>query len=49
VRALVSLGYSSVDADKAVRAVLDEEAGGDRLDAAALVRKGLSRIAGGRR
>jgi holliday junction DNA helicase RuvA len=48
VRALVSLGYGAPDAEKAVRAVLDEEKE-DAPDAAALVRRGLARLTGGRR
>jgi Holliday junction resolvasome RuvABC DNA-binding subunit len=42
VRALVSLGYSPADADRAVRAALDE--GGRALTAPELIRKGLAKI-----
>ena len=48
VRALVSLGYATGDAERAIRAVLDEERGA-KSDAAELVRRGLTKIAGGRR
>jgi holliday junction DNA helicase RuvA len=42
VRALVSLGYASVDAEKAVRAALDE--GGRGLTAPELIRRALSKV-----
>ena len=42
VRALVSLGYSSADAERAVRAVLDD--GGRGLSAAELIRGALAKI-----
>jgi Holliday junction DNA helicase RuvA len=42
IRALVSLGYSTIDAEKAVRATLD--AGGRGMAAAELIRSALSRI-----
>lgn len=44
IRALVSLGYSSVDAEKGVRAALDADGRG--LAAAELIRKALGRIRG---
>ena len=44
VRALVSLGYSTADADRAVRAVLDD--GGRGLSAAELIRGALAKIRG---
>jgi len=43
LRALVSLGYSSGDAEKGVRAVLD--AGGGGLSAAELIRSALAKLA----
>lgn len=49
VRALVSLGYASADAERAVRAALDEDKGAKHADAAELVRRGLTRMGGGRR
>ena len=42
IRALVSLGYSTVDAEKAVRAALDE--GGRGMPAPELIRKALSKV-----
>jgi Holliday junction resolvasome RuvABC DNA-binding subunit len=42
-RALVSLGYSLADADRAVRAALDASTG--KLAAAELIRKALAHIA----
>ena len=42
VRALVSLGYSSADAERAVRAVLDDDGRG--LSAAELIRGALAKI-----
>jgi Holliday junction resolvasome RuvABC DNA-binding subunit len=45
LRALVSLGYSSGEADKAVRKVV--EADGKGLTASELIRAALSRITGG--
>jgi Holliday junction DNA helicase RuvA len=42
VRALVSLGYASVDAEKAVRSALDE--GGRALSAPELIRRALSKV-----
>jgi Holliday junction DNA helicase RuvA len=44
VRALVSLGYSTADAEKAVRAALD--AGGQGLSAPELIRASLSKVGG---
>jgi Holliday junction DNA helicase RuvA len=42
VRALVSLGYASVDAEKAVRSALDE--GGRGLPAPELIRRALAKV-----
>jgi holliday junction DNA helicase RuvA len=42
IRALVSLGYSSVDADRAVRAALDEN--GKGLSAPELIRGALAKV-----
>ncbi len=42
VRALVSLGYASADAEKAVRSALDE--GGRGLSAPELIRRALSKV-----
>ena len=42
MRALVSLGYASVDAEKAVRSALDE--GGRGLSAPELIRRALSKV-----
>jgi Holliday junction DNA helicase RuvA len=42
VRALVSLGYASVDAEKAVRSALDD--GGRGLSAPELIRRALSKV-----
>jgi Holliday junction DNA helicase RuvA len=42
IRALVSLGYASVDAEKAVRSALDE--GGRGLTAPELIRRALSKV-----
>ena len=44
IRALVSLGYTTADAEKAVRAVLDEKGRG--LSAPDLIRASLAKIAG---
>jgi holliday junction DNA helicase RuvA len=44
MRALVSLGYSSVDADRGVRAALD--AGGGGKSAAELIRAALAKLGG---
>lgn len=44
VRALVSLGYSTADAEKAVRVALDE--GGRGMAAPELIRKALSKVGG---
>jgi Holliday junction DNA helicase RuvA len=44
VRALVSLGYTTVDAEKAVRAALDS--GGRGMGAAELIRSALAKIGG---
>jgi Holliday junction DNA helicase RuvA len=44
IRALVSLGYSAVDADRAVRAALDESGRG--VGAAELIRSALGKIRG---
>lgn len=44
IRALVSLGYSTADAEKAVRGVLDE--GGRGVGAPELIRRALARMAG---
>lgn len=46
VRALVSLGYSTSDAERAVRQVLDEVEGGGGHGAAELIRRALSKIRG---
>jgi Holliday junction resolvasome RuvABC DNA-binding subunit len=43
MRALVSLGYSTSEAEKAVRAALD--AGGSGLSAAELIRSSLAKLA----
>ena len=43
LRALISLGYNSGDAEKGVRAALD--AGGGGLSAAELIRAALSKLA----
>ena len=45
IRALVSLGYSSVDAERAVRGALDE--GGRGMGAAELIRRALARVGAG--
>lgn len=42
IRALVSLGYASIDAEKAVRSALDE--GGRGLSAPELIRRALSKV-----
>lgn len=42
IRALVSLGYASVDAEKAVRSALDE--GGRGLSAPELIRRALAKV-----
>ena len=47
IRALVSLGYSSVDAERAVRAAVD--AGAKGLSAPELIRAALARVGGGGR
>jgi len=44
IRALVSLGYSTADAEKAVRSALDQGAGG--MSAPELIRAALARIGG---
>ena len=44
IRALVSLGYSTADAEKAVRGVLD--AGAKGMSAPELIRAALARIGG---
>ena len=44
IRALVSLGYTTVDAEKAVRAALD--AGGRAMTAPELIRSALARVGG---
>lgn len=49
IRALVSLGYGRPDAERAVAAVLDEVGRGKPIEAAELVRRGLTKIGGGRR
>jgi Holliday junction DNA helicase RuvA len=46
MRALVSLGYSTADAERAVRAVLDGGAKGAGMTAPELIRAALARIAG---
>ena len=42
IRALTSLGYSAIDAEKAVRSALDSTS--DRLDAASLIRVALAKV-----
>jgi Holliday junction resolvasome RuvABC DNA-binding subunit len=44
VRALVSLGYSSVDAERAVRQAIDD--GGQGMAATELIRGALAKIRG---
>ena len=44
IRALVSLGYSTVDAERAVRQAIDE--GGSGMGAAELIRGALGKIRG---
>ena len=44
IRALVSLGYTGNDAEKAVRLALDE--GGRGMNAAELIRKSLTKVGG---
>lgn len=44
-RALVSLGYSTGDADRAVRAALDD--GGKTMNAPELIRRALTKVGGG--
>jgi Holliday junction DNA helicase RuvA len=46
IRALVSLGYSTADAERAVRGALDD--GGRGMGAAELIRRALARVGGGR-
>ena len=46
IRALVSLGYSTSDAERAVRQALDEVEGGGGQGAAELIRGALSKIRG---
>ncbi|MGH7718328.1 MAG: Holliday junction branch migration protein RuvA, partial [Gemmatimonadaceae bacterium] len=46
IRALVSLGYSAAEAEKAVRAVMDAGGGGRAMPAAELIRSALSTIGG---
>lgn len=47
IRALVSLGYSMGDAERAVRAALDD--GGRGMGAAELIRRALTKVGGGGR
>jgi Holliday junction DNA helicase RuvA len=47
IRALVSLGYSTGDAERAVRGVLDD--GGRGMSAPELIRRALAKVAGGNR
>ena len=47
VRALVALGYSNVDAERAIKAAIDEN--GTSAPAADLIRRALAHIAGGAR
>lgn len=47
IRALVSLGYGSPDAERAVKAVIDEK--GSQLGAAELIREALTRVTDARR
>ena len=47
IRALVSLGYSMVDADRAVRGVLDDGSRG--MGAPELIRRALAKVGGGNR
>ena len=47
IRALVSLGYSMVDADRAVRGVLDDGSRG--MSAPELIRRALAKVGGGNR
>jgi Holliday junction DNA helicase RuvA len=47
IRALVSLGYSMGDAERAVRGVLDD--GGKGMSAPELIRRALAKVAGGNR
>ena len=46
IRALVSLGYSMPDAERAVRVALDD--GGRGMGAAELIRRALTKVGGGR-
>lgn len=46
IRALVSLGYSMPDAERAVRGALDD--GGRGMNAAELIRRALTKVGGGR-
>jgi holliday junction DNA helicase RuvA len=46
MRALVSLGYATSDAERAVRQVLDEVEGGGGQAAAEIIRRALSKIRG---
>ncbi len=48
IRALISLGYGRPDAERAVAAVIDEAGRATTIEAAELVRRGLTKI-GGRR
>ena len=47
IRALVSLGYSMADAERAVRGVLDD--GGRGMGAPELIRRALAKVGGGNR
>jgi Holliday junction DNA helicase RuvA len=47
IRALVSLGYSTGDAERAVRGVLED--GGKGMSAPELIRRALAKVAGGNR
>ena len=47
IRALVSLGYSTGDAERAVRAALDD--GGQGMSAPELIRRALAKVGGGGR
>jgi Holliday junction DNA helicase RuvA len=47
IRALVSLGYSTGDAERAVRGALDD--GGRGMSAPELIRRALAKVAGGNR
>jgi Holliday junction DNA helicase RuvA len=47
IRALVSLGYSTVDAERAVRGALDD--GGRGMNAPELIKRALAKVGGGPR